>query len=80
MDLFNESRIQSVKTLNIKHAQSRSSNQTRLRSQSEVMREVKQRYNAKVLRISLNSQSTAYNVRVLMPSGKVKSLQVSARK
>jgi len=51
----------------------------KVRSRSEVMNEVKQRYNAKVLKISLNEQAGVYNVRVLMPNGKVRSIQVSAR-
>ena len=50
-----------------------------VRSRSDVMREVKERYNAKVLKISLNEKSGVYNVRVLMPNGKVRSLQVIAR-
>ena len=53
--------------------------QNNIRSKSDVMREVKQRYNAKVLKISLNDKSGIYYVRVLMPNGKVRSLQVSAR-
>ena len=52
--------------------------QSNVRSKSDVMREVKQRYNAKVLKISLNEKSGTYNVRVLMPNGKVRSLQVNA--
>ena len=49
-----------------------------VRPRSEVMQEVKQRYNAKVLKISLNQRRDTYNVRVLMPNGKVRSLKVSA--
>lgn len=59
----------------------RSQNQQgQFRSRSEVMREVKQRYDAKVLKISLNKAREVYNVRVLMPSGKVRNIQVSARR
>ena len=54
--------------------------QGQFRSRSEVMREIKRRYNAKVLKISLNKKREIYNVRVLMPSGKVRSIQVSARR
>ena len=50
-----------------------------VRSRSEVMQEVKQRYNAKVLKISLNEKAGVYKVRMLMPNGKVRSIQVSAR-
>ena len=50
-----------------------------LRSRSEVMQEVKRRYSgAEILKITLNRNGTSYNVRVLMPSGKVRSLQISA--
>lgn len=49
-----------------------------IRSKSDVVREVKQRYNADVLKISLNSKGTAYKVRVLMPDGRVRQITVSA--
>ncbi len=74
----------------IRHAQSSQSNRDRqfqnnserkrsVRSRSEVVQEVKRRHRgAEVLKISLNRNGTAYNVRVLMPNGKVRSLQVSA--
>ena len=52
----------------------------KLRSKGEVMSEVKNRYNAKVLRISLNEKRGVYNVRILLPSGKVKNVQLSARR
>jgi len=52
----------------------------RIRSRRDVMREVKQRYNAEVLRINLNKQRMVYEVRVLMPNGKVKNITVSARR
>lgn len=54
--------------------------QAQFRSRSEVMREIKRRYDAKVLKISLNKKREIYNVRVLMPSGKVRNIQVSARR
>jgi len=49
------------------------------RSRSDVMNEVKQRYNAKVLKISFNEKTGVYNVRMLMPSGKVRSVKVNAK-
>ncbi|MFT4630507.1 MAG: putative membrane protein YkoI [Arenicella sp.] len=52
----------------------------KFRSKAEVMSEVKNRYKAKVLRISLNEKSGVYNVRILLPSGKVKNVQLSARR
>ncbi|MEM7361143.1 MAG: hypothetical protein AAF431_18795 [Pseudomonadota bacterium] len=55
-------------------------NRGNFRSKAEVVREVKRRYNAKVLKISLNEQRAVYNVRMLMPSGKVRNIQVSARR
>jgi len=65
---------------NKKYSKESRSTQNQFRSRSDVMSEVKQRYNAKVLKISLNEKSGTYSVRVLMPNGKVRSLQVSARK
>ena len=59
------------------HSQNR---QSEFRNRSEVMQEVKRRYDAKVLKISLNKQREVYNVRVLMPSGKVRNIQISARR
>ena len=53
--------------------------QAKVRSRSDVMSEVKSKYNAKVLKISLNEKAGVYNVRMLMPNGKVRSIQVSAR-
>jgi hypothetical protein len=50
------------------------------RSKEEVMNEVKNRYKVKVLRISLNEKRGVYNVRILLPSGKVKNVQLSARR
>lgn len=55
-------------------------NRGNFRSKGEVVKEVKRRYNAKVLKISLNEQRAVYNVRMLMPSGKVRNIQVSARR
>ncbi len=51
-----------------------------IRSRSDVISEVKQRYNAEVLRIKLNEKRMVYEVRVLMPNGKVKNITVSARR
>ena len=53
--------------------------QDKFRSRSEVMNEVKQNYNAKVLKISLNEETGVYHVRMLMPNGKVRSIKVNAR-
>ena len=50
------------------------------RSKGEVVEEVKNRYNARVLKISLNEARAVYNVRVLMPSGKIKNIKVNARR
>lgn len=52
--------------------------QKQYRSRSSVIAEVKSRYNAKVLKISLNEKSGIYYVRVLMPNGKIRSLQINA--
>lgn len=49
-------------------------------SQSEVIRQVKDRYDAEVLRISLSKDRRYYKVRVLMPNGKVKNIQVNAQR
>lgn len=49
-----------------------------LRSKAEVVSEVKQRYQARVLKIRLNQSRTAYKVRVLLPNGKVKEVRVRA--
>ncbi len=56
------------------------SDNSQLRSRSEVVREVKRQYNAEVLKIRLNQQRTAYKVRILMPSGRVREVSVSARR
>lgn len=53
-------------------------NNGELRSKSDVMREVKKRYNAEILRISLSKNGRTYVVRMLMPNGKVRSVQVNA--
>lgn len=50
------------------------------RSKAEVMRDVKRRYDARVLKITLNRQRDIYRVRVLMPNGKVRNITVSALK
>ena len=62
-----------------KNNSSRYAQNNNVRSRSDVMNEVKQRYNAKVLKISLNEQACVYSVRLLMPNGKVRSVQVNAR-
>jgi uncharacterized membrane protein YkoI len=51
-----------------------------LRSRSDVIQEVKRRYNAEVLKISLDENKQVYRVRVLMPNGKVRNLQISAQR
>lgn len=51
-----------------------------LKSRSEVVREVKRRYNARVIKISLNGAKTMYRVRILLPSGKVRNISVNAKK
>lgn len=51
-----------------------------LRSRSDVMNEVKKRYDAKVLKISLNSHTGIYHVRILLPNGKVRSVQISRKR
>lgn len=51
-----------------------------LKSQSQVVREVKNRYNAEVLRVSLSQNGRIYNVRVLMPNGRVKNIKVNAQR
>jgi len=51
-----------------------------LRSRSEIVSEVKRRYNGKVLKITLNQQKTMYIVRVYMPNGKVRTIQINAKK
>ncbi len=45
---------------------------------SEIVRKVKQRFDAQVLRISLNKSGTAYRVRVLMPDGRVRVIVMEA--
>ena len=79
----NDERLQSViQPLMYAQSDSRSSTQSgsSYRSKSEVMQQVKNQYNGKVIRISLNERSATYSVRVLLPSGKVKSLSGNARK
>lgn len=50
------------------------------RSKAEVMREAKRRYDARVLKITLNEKREIYRVRLLMPNGKVRVVSVSARR
>ncbi|NND83176.1 MAG: hypothetical protein HKN50_12175 [Gammaproteobacteria bacterium] len=65
----------------LRHAQkANDSKRQNFRSRSEVVAEVKRRYDARVLKISLNRKREIYNVRILMPNGKVRNLQVSARR
>jgi uncharacterized membrane protein YkoI len=52
----------------------------KLRSRSEVVREIKKRYNAKVLKISLHKHQSIYRVRILLPNGKIRDIQVNARR
>jgi len=54
--------------------------QATLRSRSDVIQEVKRRYNAEILKVSLDERKQMYRVRVLMPNGKVRNLQISARR
>lgn len=55
-------------------------NEGDFRSKADVIREVKRRYNARVLKITLNEKREVYRVRVLMPSGKIRNVRVSARR
>jgi len=50
-----------------------------LRSKSSVISEVKKRYNGEVVKVSFNERKSSYSVRVLLPNGKVKNVEVSAR-
>jgi len=79
---FEQSSRSTLLPLRYAQSNSRNSNGSNsfLRSKSEVMDEVKRRYGGQVLRISLNQQSASYNVRVLLPNGKVRNLQISARR
>lgn len=58
----------------------RHEDQDNYRSKSDVMREVKRRYDARVLKITLNKKRHAYRVRLLMPNGKVRNISVSAHR
>jgi len=60
-----------------RRAQADTSSQS-LRTKSEVMQEVKKQYNGMVLKMSLNQSAEMYSVRVLLPSGKIKNISVSA--
>jgi len=51
-----------------------------LLSKSDVIRAVKKRYNARVLKINLKKSHSIYSVRILMPSGKIKNIQINARR
>lgn len=50
------------------------------RTKADVMREIKTRYDARVLKISLNKKREVYQVRLLMPNGKVRNITVNARR
>ncbi len=52
----------------------------KLRSRSDVMQEVKRTYKAEILKISLDESKQVYRVRVLMPNGKVRNLEISAQR
>jgi len=54
------------------------SQKKRWKSRGAVMSQVKRRYDARVLKITLNEAREVYVVRVLMPNGKVRTVQVSA--
>ncbi len=70
-----------VKTSSYQAAYQLSQNgKTKLRSRSDVIQEVKRKYNAEVLKISLDERQQVYRVRVLMPNGKVRNLQINARR
>lgn len=58
----------------------RGSNASAYISKSEVVRQVKREYDAQVLKVTLNEQRGVYDVRVLMPNGKVRNLTVSAKR
>lgn len=49
-----------------------------VRSRSEIIREVKDRYDAEILRIEYDDKRKVYKVRVLMPNGKVRDLTINA--
>ena len=51
-----------------------------VRSKSDVVRDVKQRYNAQVLKITLDQNKATYRVRLLLPSGRIKEVSVSAKR
>lgn len=54
---------------------------SKLRSRSDVIEEVKERYSrCEILKISLDERKQMYRVRVLMPNGKVRNLKISARR
>jgi hypothetical protein len=55
-------------------------NDDEFRSKADVIRDVKKRYDARVLKISLNEKRGIYRVRILMPSGKIRNITMSARR
>jgi len=61
----------------LQYAQSRPK---KLKPRSVVMQEVKRRYDAEVLKITLDEAREVYKVRILMPNGKVCSIRISAKR
>lgn len=51
-----------------------------LKSRSEVVSEVKRTYGGEVLKVVLNQKRKVYQVRVLMPDGRVRMVTVSAER
>ena len=49
-----------------------------LKSHEDIMREVKQRYDAKVIKIKLSSDQRHYRVRILQANGKVQTVKITA--
>lgn len=49
-----------------------------LKSRSEVVSEVKQRYGGEVLKVVLDEKKAVYRVRILMPDGRVRVVSVNA--
>ena len=73
---------QSYQNAGIEPLQSRQYSQNaKVRSRSEVIREVKRRHpNAEILRIKLDERAMVYRVRVYLSDGVVKVVTVSARR
>ncbi len=77
---FSSSNKPNVASPRVLAQQRNSSDSSGLRSKSEVVREVKRKYDAEVLKISLNSSGNLYRVRILMPNGRIRDVSVSARR